>query len=93
MKTNEFLKTIDKLIPDARCELNYKKDYDMLRYVTEEELLTEIADGEKLIEVMLDIELEPLFYEYDFKSKEILDILLYIPFLIISLLVMMNKFY
>ena len=30
MKTNEFLKTIDKLIPDARCELNYNKDYELL---------------------------------------------------------------
>ena len=30
MKTNEFIEKIDKLVPDARCELNYHKDYELL---------------------------------------------------------------
>ncbi len=30
MKSNEVLELLDKLFPDARCELNYNKDYELL---------------------------------------------------------------
>ena len=30
MKTNEFISKLDKLVPDAKCELNYSKDYELL---------------------------------------------------------------
>ena len=30
MKTNEFLDNLDKLVPEAKCELNYNKDYELL---------------------------------------------------------------
>lgn len=30
MKSEEFLKRLDKMIPNPRCELNYNKDYELL---------------------------------------------------------------
>lgn len=33
MKANKVSEYLDKLIPDARCELNYKKDYELLMAV------------------------------------------------------------
>ena len=30
MKSSEILKKLDELFPDARCELNYNKDYELL---------------------------------------------------------------
>ena len=30
MKSNDVLKKLDDLFPDARCELNYNKDYELL---------------------------------------------------------------
>ncbi len=30
MKSNDLIKELDKLFPDARCELNYSKDYELL---------------------------------------------------------------
>ena len=30
MKSEEVLKYLDDLFPDARCELNYNKDYELL---------------------------------------------------------------
>lgn len=30
MKSEEVLKYLDNLFPDARCELNYNKDYELL---------------------------------------------------------------
>ena len=30
MKTNEFLDNLDTLVPEAKCELNYNKDYELL---------------------------------------------------------------
>ena len=30
MKANELIKVLDKLYPDARCELEYTKDYELL---------------------------------------------------------------
>lgn len=30
MKSSEVLKKLDELFPDARCELNYNKDYELL---------------------------------------------------------------
>ena len=30
MKANELIKALDKLYPDARCELEYTKDYELL---------------------------------------------------------------
>ena len=30
MKSNEVIKYLDELFPDARCELNYNKDYELL---------------------------------------------------------------
>lgn len=33
MKANKVIEYLDKLIPDARCELNYNKDYELLMAV------------------------------------------------------------
>ena len=30
MKSEEIIKVLDQYYPDARCELNYKKDYELL---------------------------------------------------------------
>lgn len=59
--------------------LNYckaKNNYDILKYAKEEVLLSKLENGKMIIEELLDRGVEPEFYNYDFKSQEILDILI-----------------
>ena len=58
--------------------LNYSKksnNYDLLRYSSENQLLTTLDNGKILIEELLDNNFDPLFWGYDFQNSIILDIL------------------
>ena len=53
-----------------------KKDYRILKYANEDILLEKLENNKLIIEKLLDDYIDPLFYNYDFKSTKILNILL-----------------
>ena len=53
-----------------------KDDYRILKYAEENILLEKLDNDKLIIEILLDNYIDPLFYNYDFKSDKILNILI-----------------
>lgn len=65
MKSEEIIKVLDQYYPDARCELNYKKDY---------ELLIATVLSAQCTDKRVNMVTEVLFNKYDLKGIEKSDI-------------------
>lgn len=74
----EMVKIIVQKLP-SKILVEYcitKENYNLLKELKEDALLYELANGKKVIEELLDKGFAPSFYDYDFNSKYILNIII-----------------
>ena len=71
------INTIEKVPIKTLIKYCHKKgNYNALTYVREEELLTNIEENKTILEFLLEKNITPVFYNYDFENKKTIDILI-----------------
>ena len=53
-----------------------KQNFELLKYLNEQQYLTTLDNGQTVLEYTLDLGLTPEFYGYDFKDKQVIDTLI-----------------